>query len=63
VQVEKTSDSSKGVAATTMVLSGLVGLPATTLWGCFNTVQLITMQVYTGSEMPSNAANLFKSID
>lgn len=46
-----------------MVGSVLTGMPSVSLWGCFNTIQLITMQAYTSSEMPSNAANLFKSLD
>jgi len=46
-----------------MVGSALVGMPSMSLMGCFNTIQLISMQAYTSSEMPSNAANLFKTLD
>lgn len=46
-----------------MATSAVSGVSAATVWGLFNTIQLISMQAYTGSEMPSNAANVFKTID
>jgi hypothetical protein len=46
-----------------MASGAMSGVSAATVWGLFNTIQLISMQAYTGSEMPSNAANVFKTID
>jgi len=46
-----------------MAVASLAGVSGVTFWGAFNTIQLITMQAYTGSQMPSNAANLFLAID
>jgi hypothetical protein len=46
-----------------MIASGLSSIPTSSVWGCFNAIQLISMQAYTDSEMPSNAANMFRSID
>jgi hypothetical protein len=46
-----------------MITSGLAGSSALSFWGCFNTIQLITMQAYTGSQLPSNAASLFQTLD
>jgi hypothetical protein len=47
----------------TVATSAVSGVSAATAFGLFNTIQLISMQAYTGSEMPSNAANVFKTID
>jgi hypothetical protein len=46
-----------------MASSAVSGVSSATAYGLFNTIQLISMQAYTGSEMPSNAANVFKTID
>ena len=46
-----------------MAVSSLMSFPAVSFVGCFNTVQLISMQPYHGANMPSNAANFFKTID
>jgi hypothetical protein len=48
---------------TSIAYSAVSGVSAATVIGLFNTVQLISMQAYTGSEMPANAANVFKTID
>jgi hypothetical protein len=52
-----------GVAITSLASSAVSGVSAATVMGLFNTVQLISMQAYTGSEMPPNAANVFKTVD
>jgi hypothetical protein len=46
-----------------MAASAATGVPAALALGLFNTIQLISMQAYTGSEMPASAANVFKTID
>jgi len=46
-----------------MGASAAIGVPAATALGLFNTIQLISMQAYTGAEMPSSVANAFKNID
>ena len=46
-----------------MASSAVSGVSAATAFGLFNTIQLISMQAYTGSDMPANAANVFKTID
>ncbi len=46
-----------------MASSALSDVSAATAFGLFNTIQLISIQAYTGSEMPANAANVFKTID
>lgn len=51
------------MALASMLAGSATSMPSMSMWGCFNTIQLITMQAYTSSEMPSNAANLFRSID
>jgi hypothetical protein len=46
-----------------MAASAASRVSAVTTFGLFNTIQLISIQAYTGSEMPANAANVFKTID
>lgn len=36
---------------------------AISTWGAFNTVQLISMQPYHATDMPSNAIHFFETID
>jgi len=62
-RAQSTAKSAAGMAMTSAASSAVSGVSAATVWGLFNTIQLISMQAYTGSEMPSNAANVFKTID
>lgn len=62
-KVQQTAKSATGVAVTSIATSTVSGVSAATVWGLFNTIQLISMQAYTGSEMPSNAANVFRTLD
>ena len=59
----KSAESATVATASAMTAAGLLGLPAASFFGAFNTVQLITMQPYLGSDMPPNAANFLQSID
>jgi len=58
-----TAKSATGLGVMSMASSAVSGVSSATAFGLFNTIQLISMQAYTGSEMPSNAANVFKTID
>ena len=49
--------------ASTMAVSSVTGMSAASMWGAFNTMQLIIMQGYTDIEMPSNAAAIFENLD
>jgi len=62
-QTVKTSENAKTIVASTMVASSVTGLSAASMWGAFNTMQLITMQGYTNMELPSNAAAIFGTLD
>ena len=62
-QAVKATETAANFAVGSMAAGTLTGVSGATFMGAFNTIQLITMQAYTGSEMPSNAANLFMSID
>ena len=55
--------SAAGLGITSMAASAATGVSSATVFGLFHTIQLISMQAYTGSEMPANAANVFKTID
>lgn len=62
-KVIETSHTASKIVLGSIAAGSITGVSGATFFGCFNTIQLITMQAYTNSEMPSNAANLFKSID
>jgi len=62
-QLSVNARNAEGVALASMITGGFTSLPTASLWGAFNTIQLITMQAFTSHEMPSNAENLFRSLD